>query len=219
MRVLNKTMIAIAALLFCYAPLQALAWINIPAPLLGRNVPKAQCRLTLQATMDPMAGADLLPQIRESVVEADGEESWNNAATTLSSSAGIDMEEAELHLAEAFRWRRLVMCTSEIARKYIKPVVPGPDLSQSLLWLKDGPLGLGPGQIRDAIRISPEAYLVNPAKTYKHAMAAAPKPYKDPDAFRELCLKDPYALQCTYNCEDGGCASECGNCWVSYGNR
>lgn len=62
----------------------------------------------------------------------------------------------------------------------------------------------------------PEAYLVAPQRNYERALKTAPSAYRDPDQFRALLCRDPSVLQCTYNCADSGCNSDCGNCWVSF---
>jgi len=160
---------------------------------------------------------DYLDKVREGIVEAGLEEDWKSATETLSTSIGIDLPEAEASLAQALNWKSWAVCKSNIARKYIKPLNPDVEIvKSSLQWLREGPLALDSTVLRKAILEYPQAYLTSPEATYKQALSVAPSEYKSPDVFRELLLKDPAVLQCTYNCADDGCASECGNCWVTF---
>jgi hypothetical protein len=158
-----------------------------------------------------------LETVREGILEAGFEHVWNESAETLAESISIELVEAEACLAQAWKWKNWAVTTSKIARKYVKTVEPDQEaLKTSLNWLKDGPLALNHELIRDAILKYPEAYLACPEQNYKKALEVAPLEYQDPSEFRDLLLKDPSVLLCTYNCADGGCNSECGNCWVSF---
>lgn len=176
---------------------------------------RRECRLHLAAN------AELLPVIREGVAEMGGEESWKESVATLSSRIEIDLEEAELLLADAKKWKGWATA-GKIAKRYIKPEIPDVnELNELLDWLTEsGPLQLDQEQLRTSIQELPKVYLADPQNTYKKTLKAAPKDYKDPSVLKEMILKDPSVLQYTYNCdEEDGCASECGNCWVSYALR
>lgn len=168
---------------------------------------------------------EVIDRVRDGVKEAGHEEEWNKSvAILMNTPININDEyEAEHYLAQATNWKSWAVTTSDIARKYITPKVLDSDkLQANIDWVlsEEGPLKL-PADIlsQQAIPKAPVAYLVDPAATYEKALAAAPKQYNTPEAFRELILKDPTALQNTYNCADTGCNSECGNCWVSYEMR
>lgn len=164
-----------------------------------------------------MRGTEFLPAIREGVAEAGSEEAWTLSAVAISDAAGIDLEEAELHLANALKWNSWAQCTSAMMRKYQNPEIPDPDkVREALLWLTEGPLLLNQDQLRIAVRDSPKAYLSGPAPRYAAALASAPASFKE--SFNELILEEPSVIDRTYNCGDDGCASECGNCWVAYEN-
>lgn len=164
-----------------------------------------------------------LETVREGVLEAGFEEVWNKSAEMLAESISIELVEAEVCLAQTWKWKNWAVTTSKFARKYVKTVDPDHEaLKTSLNWLKEvGPLALNHELLRDAILKYPEAYLTCPEKNYKKALEVAPSKYQDPSEFRDLLLKDPSAFQCTYNCAagNGGCNSECGNCWVSFKMR
>ena len=161
---------------------------------------------------------ELLPAVREGVAEKDALDEWNSCVEFLAGDIGVDHLQAEILLAAALEWRGWARVTSALARKYMKPKTP--DLQQlqtALSWLREGPLALTDSAIlKEAIEKSPTAYLVDPAAAYAEALDTAPAKYKDADAFQALLMEDPSVLECSYNCVDDGCASECGNCWVSY---
>jgi len=164
--------------------------------------------------------SDLLPEIRQGLLEAGAAVAWEDTVAVLSDVAGMKSEEAELALAKALEWRAWAICSSAMMRKYMKPKMPDAEAVRgALTWLSDGPLALDGDAIRDAVLNHPEAYLVDPEKAYGMALACAPDKYKDPSDFRARLLDDSSVLGCTYNCAEDGCASECGNCWVSYGMR
>jgi hypothetical protein len=161
---------------------------------------------------------DYLDKVREGVDEAGWLDDWNAAAGTLAESISCTTEEAEAALAVGCNWKSWAVTTSSIARKYIKTVKPDvKTITNSLTWLREGPLALTDEQVlRRAVLEHPKAYLTDPAATYGRALSVAPERYCDPAAFRQALLEDPSVLQCTHNCVDSGCSSECGNCWVSY---
>lgn len=201
--------------LLCFAPL-----FTQPAFREGRggifNQPTKFAPTALAVAPD-----DILPTVREGVIEATGsDESWKASVDILHSSTDIDdMEEAELLLAVGLNWKGWAI-SSPMMRKYMKPKEPDVEkLTNALAWLRDGPLALDEDQLSAAIRDSPKVYLDAPEATYKQALSVAPEDYSDPSVFRGLVLKDPSVLQCTYNCSEEGCGSECGNCWVSYEGR
>ena len=161
-----------------------------------------------------------LDDVREGVEEAGFQNAWKDSATLLAETAAMETEEAEVCLAQAWNWKNWAVCTSSIARKYIKPKEPHVStITESLDWIQNGPLQFNQDQMRTAIIKSPEAYLTSPEETYTEALKVAPKEFRNPSDFNTLLQKDPTALQCTYNCEDTGCNSDCGNCWVAYRKR
>lgn len=128
----------------------------------------------------------------------------------------MDEEEAEECLAKVWQWKNWAICTSAIARKYIKTIDPdAAAVAASLDWLQAGPLGLDQDLLRASVISSPEAYLLSPEKNFDQAQKVAPEKWKDPTDFIQLLLEEPEALQLTYNCAGEGCNSNCGNCWVA----
>jgi hypothetical protein len=86
-------------------------------------------------------------------------------------------------------------------------------------WLQRQPLFLTKPLIVDAIRTCPEVYLVEPSQSYTKSIDCAPTEYISPsveETYHTSLKNDPSILQNTYNCVETGCASNCGNCWVSY---
>ena len=131
----------------------------------------------------------------------------------------MDKEDAEDCLAKIWQWKNWAICSSPIARKYIKTIEPdAASIAASLNWLQSGPLGLDQDVLRAGILGSPEAYLLSPEDNYNQISKVAPKKWKDPAEFRKLLLEEPEVLQLTYNCADEGCNSNCGNCWVTFEN-
>jgi hypothetical protein len=160
-----------------------------------------------------------LTKVRECIQELGESESidymneWNDSIKIISAlfnddESKVSVEQIESSLAAAWNWKRYVIITSPIARKFIKTTKPNSAMIVSSL----------PNEtIAQGILESPQTYLVLPQVSYEKAMRIAPKPYaNDATKFRELVLQYPSALQYTYNCIDSGCKSECGNCWVSF---
>jgi hypothetical protein len=148
---------------------------------------------------------------------------WNDSVAIISSlqnddQGNVSVQQIESSLAEAWNWKRYVIITSPIARKFIKTTKPiSAMIASSIRWLQDGELQLPSATILQGILESPESYLIQPQASYEKALRIAPHPYtNDATKFRELVLQYPSALQYTYNCIDSGCKSECGNCWVSF---
>lgn len=167
----------------------------------------------------PSAGVDLLPEIREAVTAAEGAGGWEASVRILSELFESSDEEAELVLADAFRWKSWA-AASDMMRRYQKPVLPETDqVREALEWLRDGPLELTEGQIRSNILSHPQIYLVKPDKAYKQVLGSAPRKYRDATTLKFLIEEDPTILQVWYNCDEEGCQSECGSCWVAYENR
>jgi hypothetical protein len=177
--------------------------------------PRVQCRL---AAASPRV--HYLETVRAGISDAGFSEAWNEATKILSERANLEVEQAEECLAKAWNWKTWAICTSPIARKYIKPIPPDATaVAASLDWLLvTGPLCLSPEAVRAGLVASPEAYLKAPHTNYERALQVAPRKYRDPSAFKALLLEYPKTLQRTYNCVDGGCNSECGNCWVAFAN-
>lgn len=149
---------------------------------------------------------------------------WKSAVQMISAlinddrSNAISEEQIESGLAVAWNWKRYVIITSPIARKFIKTIQPNSTMiKSSIQWLQhERELLLPNVTILQGILESPEAYLIEPQVWYEKALRSAPQPFhKNAAKFRELLLEHPSALQYTYNCIDTGCKSECGNCWVS----
>lgn len=162
----------------------------------------------------------VLDRVREGVVEAGHEEEWNKSCALLVETLGLDEVDAMHYLAQATNWKSWAVTTSNIARKFIKPKTPDTEkLKSNLEWLMAEPLSLDADFVQKGVSLSPVAYLMDSSEIYKKALDTAPSKYSDAESFRTLLLKDPTALQNTYNCADTGCNSECGNCWVSYEMR
>ena len=169
---------------------------------------------------------ELLPTVREGIEEKGATLEWIACAELLATEvlvAGGEsdsdaMMQAEMLLASALDWRGWARVTSTIARKYMKPKLPSSEQLQTAIeWLRNGPLEItDPFNLVKAIKESPTAYLVDPETAYRTSLETAPKQYKDPDTFKALLMEDPSVLECSYNCADGGCNSNCGNCWVTY---
>ncbi|CAB9527159.1 expressed unknown protein [Seminavis robusta] len=164
---------------------------------------------------------EILEIVREGIAEADATAAWNECVTLLQDSGVVviatTQQETEMILATALEWRGWARVSSAMARKFMKPKQPDPvKLQAALQWLKDGPLALSGDALGEAIQQSPAAYLIDPEAAYQEALQTAPAKYKDPDYFKAVLLQDPSVLECSYNCVDEGCGSECGNCWVSY---
>jgi len=185
--------------------------------------------------------ADILPTIRQGIEDQLGEErldQWNDSVAVLTDQIATTMknmkdsarttvkEEAELLLADAGGWKGWAMA-GERARKYMNPqVLTAKQLEHIWDWLtnpKTGPLGLDHDTCLEYIRNHPKIYLSSELESnYQAALAAAPFPPSDAATIlKDMILEDPSILQYTYNCgvEDDGCASECGNCWVTYSKR
>ena len=163
--------------------------------------------------------ADYLETVREGIVQAGFDEAWEASVALLSETTDMDKEEAEECLAKAWQWKNWAVCSSSIARKYIKTIKPNAAaIATSLNWLQSGPLGLDQNILRAGILSSPEAYLLSPEENYNQILKVAPKKWKDPADFKALLLEEPEVLQLTYNCADEGCNSNCGNCWVTFEN-
>jgi len=161
----------------------------------------------------------LLPTVREGIAEKDATDQWTQCVEFLEQDLSISSQQSEILLAAALEWRGWARVTSALARKYMSPKLPNLDqLQTAMKWLREGPLELNDDAalLLDAIEKSPKAYLVDPESAYRQAIKTAPTQYKDADAFKTLLLDDPSVLECSYNCADDGCNSECGNCWVTY---
>lgn len=206
-------------------PLQTVAFSTndrvLPRPRNGRRLTVASMAWTTSAS-----GADLLPEIRDEI-EARGKgqlQTWEESVRIVADrfpgpGASDDDDEAELCLADAFRWKAWASA-SAMARRYQKPTLPDGDrLREGLDWLRDGPLEMTDEQVRNNIRRYPGIYLREPDALYGKVMRSAPKKYRDDAVLKQLIEMDPNILQVTFNCEEEGCQSECGSCWVTYENR
>jgi hypothetical protein len=206
-----------SSLLFCFAPLLNNLSFRTTCTRTD-NVPRSSSLSVASIASPSSASDDLLPVIREAVVEAGGEDAWKDSTQLLSDLFGTE-EEAELYLATAFCWKDWAKA-SDMMKRYQKPVLPDASkVQEALVWLKEGPLELNEDQVRSSIREYPKIYLVEPKESYRKVMSSAPRNYRDPSVLKELIKDDPNVLQVTYNCDGEGCSSECGSCWVSYANR
>ena len=145
-------------------------------------------------------------------------EQWEECVSLILTKTGLDDKDVvEMAYATALNWKGWAM-SSEGMRKFI-PKPYGPDvekLEAALAWLNGEPLSLSSDQLSFAIQEYPRTYLVDPKASYDKSLSVAPDDYQDRTAFTELVRQDLKALGNTYNCADGGCASECGSCWVTY---
>ena len=204
-------------------PLNPLARPTAFLPPTSRPVASSRLHaadIAIDANTD--ADLELLPKIQESILEENGDdasilEAWKEAVNVVASSSGLSEDLAEVALAKAYGWRAWVKVTSKFAKKYMKISIPEMEKLQTALdWPTSGPLGFSKDQLAHAIHLSPEVYLIDPAANFEKALGVAPSPYDNADEFISLANKDSTVLTCTTNCVDSGCASNCGNCWVSY---
>mmetsp|Transcript_13092 Transcript_13092/g.19735 ORF Transcript_13092/g.19735 Transcript_13092/m.19735 type:complete len:227 (-) Transcript_13092:90-770(-) len=207
--------------LFCFTPAlqQTVAFSTTNDVAQSTN---SQLRNTVQlmASSTPTADADLLPEIRDEIIEREGQlEMWEESTQIISDLFGSSDEEAELYLADAFRWKAWASA-SDMMRKYQRPVLPDAGkIQEGLNWLKEGPLEMNDDQIRSCIQQYPGIYLREPNAMYRKVMGSAPRKYRDDTVLKQFIEDDPNILQVTFNCGDEGCQSECGSCWVAYENR
>jgi len=179
-----------------------------------------QQQLSLSSTAQNDTATDsLTATILEGLVEAGGSaEEWTQSAEFVANLLKVDYDEGEQILAVATRWKTWAT-SGEMARKYVTPTLPKvQDLQASLEWLQQEPLQLETNQIQEFVKQHPALYLFQTQDSYRKAISAAPRKYRDAKVFRGLILQDPTVLQCHYNC-DNECAAECGSCWVTYANR
>lgn len=175
----------------------------------------------LYSSVSSSTPEEILSTVRQALAEEGSHlEDWDASVDFLASFLETDNpQDAALCLATATSWKSWAIA-GKFARKYIQTVTPTPELLQhAVTWLEEGPLALESSLIHEYIRQHPHIYLMEPDVLYKKALGAAPRKYRDPAVFRECILRDPTVLQVTYNCEDEGCAANCGSCWVTYSNR
>jgi hypothetical protein len=164
--------------------------------------------------------ANIAPVIHEAISKTKdgGLEIWQESIDIISSI--LPPESAESVLMKAYGWTAWAKA-SEKTKKYHRPKLPDPkQLQDSLLWLQTGPLQISKDEHRlltTMITTYPEAYLLRPRDQYKSCLETAPRSYRD--RLVDLIRNDPSVFELSYNCDGGGCASECGRCWVSYENR
>jgi hypothetical protein len=203
-------------LLYCSALLfltkQTAAFTNNLFPRTARN--SVVGRLLLSAA------ADILPEIRDEIMEREGQlQEWEDSVKILTTDLFDNEEDAELYLADAFRWKAWAVA-SDMMKKYQRPVLPNAvTIQEGINWLRDGPLEMNNEQIRRNIEQYPGIYLREPNVMYRKVLGSAPRKYRDDTALKYLIETDPNVLQVTFNCGDEGCQSECGSCWVTYENR
>ena len=138
---------------------------------------------------------DILPQIREAVMGLDGGVVWEESTQVLSELFDSSEEEAELILADAFRWKSWALA-SDMFRRYQKPLLPKKDMvKEALAWLRDGPLQLTDDQIQKHILSHPQTYLTEPEKAYNKVLGSAPSKYRNARAIKCLVDADPSILQ------------------------
>jgi len=188
------------------------------------NIPRSRSPTTAVAAAASSissnnSNADLLPDIREAVMEAGGEQAWTEATQILSDFFASSEEDAELCLADAYRWKAYVKA-SDMMKLRQNPVIPdATKVREALVWLQEGPLEMNDRQMRTCIREYPSIYLVEPKESYRKVMGSAPRNYRDAGILKELIEDDPNILQVTYNCDGEGCQSVCGSCWVARESR
>ena len=206
-------MVALSPLAFCFLP-AAIHTQDGRNAVFHPSLAPSHISATSALASSP---ADILPTVREGVAEAGGADEWEKSVAVLSEAMEIDDGEAESILAEALGWRAWAAASQKF-RRFQRPVAPdAAKVDEAIAWLKDGPLQLDQDQLVTAIKTSPKVYLQGPDVTYRKAKGAAPRKFAE--MFDELVLKDPSVMECYHNCADDGCASECGNCWVSYEMR
>lgn len=181
---------------------------------------------------------ELLSSIREGLDEAGYTDEWDKSVQYLSNflseinnvedqAEKINNEKAEMCLSDALGWKAWAKVTG-IAKRFQKTQEPSLEsLQKALDWLNDEdcPLQSSDGFDRNeyekflyqAIIDYPKIYLVEPDVQYKKVMGVAPRKFRE--SLPEYIMKDPNVLQVTFNCEDEGCQSECGSCWVTYAGR
>jgi hypothetical protein len=154
--------------------------------------------------------------IREAISKTNdqGAEIWDASVEILPE------ETAESVLMKAYGWTAWAKA-SEKTKKYHRPKLPDPkQIQDSLRWLQTGPLHISQEEhilLTNMITTCPEACLLRPQDQYKSCRETAPRSYRD--QLVDLIRNDPSVFELSYNCDGGGCASECGRCWVSYENR
>jgi hypothetical protein len=161
----------------------------------------------------------VLETIRKGVEEKGWWVQWQECVETLMTKAQLSSEQAEVTLAKTFDWLAWAKCDSPLMRKWLQPKEPdGTKLEKSLDWLTSGPLSMSTDQMQKALLQCPAIYLLEPAISFEKALQCAPAEFSTMEAFQAECLTFSSALQNTYNCANGddGCASNCGNCWVTY---
>jgi hypothetical protein len=186
-------------------------------------VPVQQC---LPVTSNTRLGAvktdeEVLKLIRQEVEQNDAMTAWNDCVSLLVQQLlPLQRHQAELLLGTALGWKGWVRVSpTSSARKYMTPprIPDVTQLKNVLQWLQQGPLALQGQALTQAIQTSPNAYLLDPRTAYQVALQTAPACYKDdPSQFHALLLQDYSVLECSFNCAEEGCSSECGNCWISY---
>ena len=136
---------------------------------------------------------DLLPEIRNEIIEREGQlQAWEDSVQIISDlfneedESSSEESEAELYLADAFRWKAWASAT-EMTRKYQRPVLPNADkLQEGLNWLRDGPLEMNDEMIRSNIRQYPGIYLREPHVLYKKVLGSAPRKYRKDEGERSI---------------------------------
>lgn len=158
----------------------------------------------------------VLTKVRDSIEEATGTmDAWDECSDYLSSRFGLSLptEEAEMLYATALDWKAWAKVTILAARKYLNPQPPNlSQLQSAIAWLEEQ--SWTEEEIVKAIRKSPKAYLIDPETAYKESFDSAPKAVRG--SFDDLLRQEPGTIEYNFNCEDTGCSSECGNCWVIY---
>jgi hypothetical protein len=130
-----------------------------------------------------------LTKVRECIKELGESESidymneWNDSIKIISAlfnddQSKVSVEQIESSLAAAWNWKRYVIITSSIARKFIKTTKPNSAMIvSSIQWLqREGELRLPNETIAQGILESPQTYLVLPQVSYEKALRIAPKP-------------------------------------------
>lgn len=202
--------------LFSFFVTSCRAFISSPATTPARTSTTSTSTLALYAVK---TDEELLPIVREGLEDKSWTDDWDTCVKILQESfTDISSEESEIILSKALGWRGWAIVSSPMMRKYVKPKQPNPtQLTEAINWLQSEPLSLSTDVLLEAIRTSPEAYLLEPQTSFTKSLKSVPTQLaSDEETYIQLLNKDPSVLENTYNCVDEGCASNCGNCWVSY---
>lgn len=185
------------------------------------------------AAWQPSESENMLLAVQKAVAAMGGTDAWKEVTAVMVRATNMPELEAELALALAFNWKAWYQLNCPA---YLTPGLPphATKVQDALRWLQDGPLHLSPDELRVALDKCAGTYITDPKNSYLAALSTAPEQFREPDAFRELVLREPHALRVTYNCletdpdsrpmmtsgfESGEplpCDGECRRCWRTH---